>query len=78
MRLQGDKWRQAFLKVAAAAGVPMQHGDPHPDTVLRAVQDLKQAEQRVQVSRGWDTWQKTGFSLGVMKRGPCRNHNQLL
>eukprot|EP00882_Tetradesmus_deserticola_P033957 GHRQ01038839.1.p1 GENE.GHRQ01038839.1~~GHRQ01038839.1.p1 ORF type:complete len:237 (+),score=119.73 GHRQ01038839.1:895-1605(+) len=48
-QLQGDKWRRAFLQVAAALGVHVQQGsEPQPEHVLQAVASLQQSEQRLQ------------------------------
>ncbi|KAF6256465.1 hypothetical protein COO60DRAFT_106589 [Scenedesmus sp. NREL 46B-D3] len=49
-QLQGDKWRRAFLQVAAAMGMHAQQGnEPQPEAVLQAVASLQQSEQRLQL-----------------------------
>jgi hypothetical protein len=53
--LQGDKWRRAFLQVAAAVGVhAQQSSDPQLDAVLAAVANLQQSELRLQVCTMFD------------------------
>jgi len=49
--MQGEKWRAAFLRVAAAAGILVHQGsDPQPEAVVQAVMDLKRSEEQLQVS----------------------------
>jgi hypothetical protein len=51
--LQGDKWRRAFMQVAAAVGVhTQQSSEPQLDAVLAAVANLQQSELRLQVCEG--------------------------
>eukprot|EP00775_Hariotina_reticulata_P012813 gene12813-12941_t len=47
--MQGDKWRAAFLRVAAAAGILVPQGDePQPEAVVQAVMNLKRSEEKLQ------------------------------
>jgi hypothetical protein len=71
--MQGDKWRRAFLQVAAAVGVhAQQSSEPQLDAVLAAVANLQQSELRLQVCTwfwcspmGSVVWQANVFALNM-------------